>query len=1138
MAVQPASPGTGGQILEVVGAPDTIPLSVLKLYFENRRRSGGGEVQAISKEGDRVFVTFDSCEVAERVVQRTQHELKGACLTVRMAENSQGLEPLDHSMEENHYGDGMFGVVVEGVTAHPMNEEVLMVYFENQRRSGGGPVISVLLGCHATALVIFEQEEDASRVLKQPHYFSGMALTVRAAPILDRQVLYLQGVPDTSNLSNELGTTTPLKDQVLALLGVNDKGAVVFTVGCRDGGRNLLIVFTKSLSHQGLNEVTQKCKGSAVRCTPLPRPQHLCVEVPTPELLCSELLSLYFENEAGEEVTVEVDTNLHRAIVTFDLNSEAVYRMLGPLKPIENQELDIWLHYPYLESFASPSACSNTKEPVSTADSNDPMEVDEEEEGQTIPQTGPKLEISNTNTMAAHSSTVAHEEANEDLCSENSLRLNTSNGESDNCPNEVQDQQIEMQIGEENVNAEVEEEAETQVEMVVKMETIEMIYLQEHYCELLQQIAEQVTLLPLTQPHAAGFKVCGVKSRCEAGCELLRGLLCALVVRPLRLQYPGLGRLLALDPGMDLLKRAESVFFCNVSIEQGNRSEETADMVKYVEDSEDLPRFTMERDAMERSSESQVHQLQGVHQHGLQLAKQYLMSDSCKEGNVDEEAQFLLAIQCSMDFKQNEDSLQMALELSKNQDQLVVDLQNSVNLTSNGPSEEEVSQSDLAASPRKMCRRSPSGYHHYLSTANTDDVVLLICAETPEVVTLVMEFLKTGVNDLFHEIVVENDCLNRLNEVQKTRVEMMAQRHSAELTLNGSKATIYGCPLFTTSTVKDLNVLLAGVAQAEQLANEAAKTCSHVTWTRRTTCGTQAYPAAVVAFLEKMRTGKKSKAQAWLGNDKVTFDMDLLQEFDEATGNSSSIERMEFSGEVQNISTPTTEEQMPGSDVGFQLVVQDLADPEIKKIVEEFEEALMVVEKVEKIQNPILYRQFLLKREQVQHECDRWRQQNATSAHPVERMLYHGTKAATCSDICLHGFNRSYAGRNAALYGRGVYFATECVYSGRDVYSPPEKGKGGLKRIFVSRVITGDYAIGHEELCAPPLRPATNDPSHQTSSPLRYHSVVDSVSKPRIFVIFNDTQAYPHMMVTCRWLDGFMPMPPFLTVQSQKQKSP
>uniref|UniRef100_A0A8C4R3D8 Uncharacterized protein n=1 Tax=Eptatretus burgeri TaxID=7764 RepID=A0A8C4R3D8_EPTBU len=208
--------------------------------------------KASSSSNQRVGRTAWTRAVAERVVHRTQHELKGATLTVRMTGNSQGLEPSDKSTEENHGGDGMCGIVVEGVTATSINEEVLMVYFENQRRSGGGPVSSVLLGCHATALVIFEQVEDASRVLKQPHHFSGMALTVRASPVFDHRVLYLQGVPEPSNLLNEPSTTaTLLKDHVMALLGMSDKHVVVFTVSCRDGRRNLLVVFTKSLSYQG-----------------------------------------------------------------------------------------------------------------------------------------------------------------------------------------------------------------------------------------------------------------------------------------------------------------------------------------------------------------------------------------------------------------------------------------------------------------------------------------------------------------------------------------------------------------------------------------------------------------------------------------------------------------------------------------------------------------------------------------------------------------------------------------------------------------------------------------------------------------------------------------------------------------------
>ena len=40
-------------------------------------------------------------------------------------------------------------------------------------------------------------------------------------------------------------------------------------------------------------------------------------------------------------------------------------------------------------------------------------------------------------------------------------------------------------------------------------------------------------------------------------------------------------------------------------------------------------------------------------------------------------------------------------------------------------------------------------------------------------------------------------------------------------------------------------------------------------------------------------------------------------------------------------------------------------------------------------------------------------------------MLFHGATSDSIPKICEQGFNRSYSGKNATLFGRGVYFAAD-----------------------------------------------------------------------------------------------------------------
>lgn len=89
-----------------------------------------------------------------------------------------------------------------------------------------------------------------------------------------------------------------------------------------------------------------------------------------------------------------------------------------------------------------------------------------------------------------------------------------------------------------------------------------------------------------------------------------------------------------------------------------------------------------------------------------------------------------------------------------------------------------------------------------------------------------------------------------------------------------------------------------------------------------------------------------------------------------------------------------------------------------------------------------------------------------------------------------------------------MYFAAAAAVSVRDRYSPPSAD--GTKYVFVAKVLTGAYVAGRPGLRAPPLREGAGGP------PRRYDSVVDNPRQPGIFVIFNDTQAYPQYLISCR----------------------
>ncbi|XP_077623860.1 protein mono-ADP-ribosyltransferase PARP15 [Crocuta crocuta] len=159
---------------------------------------------------------------------------------------------------------------------------------------------------------------------------------------------------------------------------------------------------------------------------------------------------------------------------------------------------------------------------------------------------------------------------------------------------------------------------------------------------------------------------------------------------------------------------------------------------------------------------------------------------------------------------------------------------------------------------------------------------------------------------------------------------------------------------------------------------------------------------------------------------------------------------------------------------------------------------LYKIEKIERIQNVCLWESYQLKKTQMDIK-------NGHSDN--EKVLFHGTDADSVAYVNEHGFNRSYAGKNGAAYGKGTYFAVDARYSANDKYSRPDSN--GRKYIYVVQVLTGAYTTGKEGLVTPPPK----DPHNPIDL---FDSVTDNTQHPTLFVVFSDNVAYPKYLITFR----------------------
>ena len=150
---------------------------------------------------------------------------------------------------------------------------------------------------------------------------------------------------------------------------------------------------------------------------------------------------------------------------------------------------------------------------------------------------------------------------------------------------------------------------------------------------------------------------------------------------------------------------------------------------------------------------------------------------------------------------------------------------------------------------------------------------------------------------------------------------------------------------------------------------------------------------------------------------------------------------------------------------------------------------------VQRIQNMAMWQSYAVKRQGMSTR-DKQKPEQAE-----KKWLFHGTSADTVPKIIQQGFNRGFAGKNAVVYGAGVYFAKNSSYSASTTYSPPDSR--GVQQMFLVRVLAGHSCRGNNGQIVPDMRDASRHILYDTTTN----------SDHSIFVTYHDAQQYPEYLI-------------------------
>ncbi|XP_054556489.1 protein mono-ADP-ribosyltransferase PARP14 isoform X2 [Talpa occidentalis] len=396
-------------------------------------------------------------------------------------------------------------------------------------------------------------------------------------------------------------------------------------------------------------------------------------------------------------------------------------------------------------------------------------------------------------------------------------------------------------------------------------------------------------------------------------------------------------------------------------------------------------------------------------------------------------------------------------------------------------------------SPKENNQSSPKENNPSVLKKKTESVIFQVCGENVKCVENALSWIQDLVEKEQCCFTSKDECIKDFDEKEVQKLNELQKKLNITISLDHKKPLIEvsGISRDVTEARNEIEEMIQRVRLAKEQESRADYTSEFIEWRYNNNHTFHSFDKITILQLEDARRTKRRTIDVKINHQTYTVDLKTYTATN-AKGHNLPVQRLKKS-EVEIPAYWTDMRQQSICVVGLYP-----GNPDYNSVASKFYQtcANFRIEKIERIQNPDLWNSYQTKKKTM----------DAKNNHVInERLLFHGTDAHSMPHVNRNGFNRSYAGKNAVLYGKGTYFAVNASYSANDTYSKPDAN--GKKYMYYVRVLTGLSAPGNQSLIVPPPK----DPRNPTDL---YDTVTDNVSNPTLFVVFYDYQAYPEYLIT------------------------